>query len=481
MPLTRSQNKKRKKLRRVKEQQNAQKPPVTYIDHNWLDVLPDEICVRIADYSCKGHKNLTTQQLALVSEKQRRAVVSCFQHKFVEEYSGSDNTTWRKFFIESPLVVEVDLHRLPSNRVSKDHIALLQKSTLRKVTITENPKLFEAVSGSASITDFNVVLKDNKYLQSLLDTLPTLKLQKLSLECEVSSKKECVLGKENKLNPAIIAERCPKLDCIDISCYCDRSLDLNLIFVEGIPSLRETIIRKPLPRHLVRRLSTFNDVKVHAPAGPSIDGILVAKQFPAVITEVVLWGTWLSVEQVRDFGAYPNLKKLRCGLLNGAEAALVEVCRTSPALHTLHLDWEHDSRRERSFYDNFESLVKGTILRLVEAAPMLANLSLSHVKIPTGELISLLTALGSRVEVFGSSTVFQEEDKFLRFMTLVETVIQHNPRLRELHLQNTYTSVQGIVSKRDELRAIAMLAYLRKRQPRLHVPGLSYPLNAATS
>lgn len=378
--------------------------------------------------------------------------------------------------------MEVNLRALRTKTVSRDIVALLRKPTLRKVSITDNPKLVEAVSGS-SILDLNLVLEENRAVKAILDTLQSLSLQRLTLECGADAKKNCCLGKEGKLSPSNIARTCPELTCIDLTCFCDRTRDLNSLFVEAITSLREITIRRPPSQHLVERLSTFQSVKVQAPVGvgSASEGIFMANQFPIAVTEIVLWGAWLSVEQVRNFREYPSLKKLKCGLLRGAEVALVEVCRSSPSLRTLQLEWEHDSRKQRSFYDNFESVVPGAVLSLVEAAPMLVNLCLSHVKIPTGELKDLLKALGSRVETFGTSTVFQEEEKFDRFMTIVETVIQNNPRLRELDVQNTYTSVQANLSKRNEAKAVALLACLRKHQPLLHVPGLPYPLNATPS
>lgn len=448
----------------------------------WLDVLPDDVCVQIAAHISRGEKNVKLETLACASEKQRRAVVSCLGKKYVEPFGESSNSTWKKIFKNSG-VVELDLEALDlsdDDDIPEDIISLLNEPTLRKVTITDRPKLLKAVQGT-SISDMTVAMENSNAPQLLLDTLQTLNLHTLALHCASSSSEVCCIGREDQLTPEDIGERCPELACIEIECYCDMSVshDFNALFASRIPSLRHVTIHTQPSKHVAARLATFDSVRVNIPfSNNPIDGFLIANQFPTVVTELVLGWTWLNAEQVRAIAQYPNLKRLKCGLFGGAEVALVDVCRAAPSLHTLQLDWNHESGGKRGPYNDFKIVSRGALLRLVESAPSLANLSLCHVKIPAAELHALLRYIGSRLESLEISAVFESEDDIEKLVTILETLVVYNSNVQSIRLENTNKCDEHAFPPGAAVQAGNLLSRLRCRNPCLRVTSLHYPYTA---
>lgn len=461
MPQTRLQRKRRK----LNEDQEAAYVP------NWLDALPDDVCYQIASHIAliKNEKCIPLQRLALVSEKQRRAVVACLDGIFVDQYDAWLAPIWRKTFIDAGVRYVVAGRRRASNGL----IALLQERTLRRVMITDHPTLLHAVASSPSIVAMILILRYSRSPQLILDTFATLKLDNLFIICDSKPTDGFCIASRVNLTPALLAPRCPHLTHIEVYCKCNASPDFNSIYVSGIPSLRRASVRKTPPAHLIRHLSSFDSVKLSL-SRPSLDDILLARHFSTNLTALRLKRTRLNAKQLRSFPAFPKLASLKVGVESGAEEELIEICRRSPLLTALRLEWkspDYDMNWERKYVD----AVKGTVLRIVKGAPALEHLSLYYVRISALEIQAILRSMGPRLSLFRTSMLLQEEDTLDRLLTIVETVIEHNHNIRELGTDNELIWPglweQQIDGKR--LQVIALLRHLRKREPKIqfHIPA----------
>lgn len=447
----------------------------------WLDVLPVDVGAQIAVHISNGKKSCSLLALAECSSKQHQAVVSSFERRYAERAGETNVATWRQLFLESDLV-EVDLRSL-GNAVSEDLCTLLKQPTVRKVTMTIVPVLLAAMENSPSIVDLCLIIGGYGTSHFFLETLQTLPLEKLTLQCE---SKRCCFAKENRfaLHPAMFVARCPRLASLEIDCYCRTSVDPIWSFVLEIPSLHSTKVHAMPPNQVVDRLSTFRSIKFYPRVRSTISGVLLAKRVPLAITELSLGRILrLSARNVAELSYLPNLTRLICTLRARAEVELVDFCRNSPALRTLELTWDHASRSEGMYcvsYDDFARAAEGYVLRLVESAPSLANLALRYVKILTWEIKAVMRRMSSQLEMFRISTFFQEEDQMDRLLTILECALEHNCNLHELQIENPCTTDEKEIRLPDgkKLQMIALLSRLRRRQPRLVFKGLpfEYPL-----
>lgn len=415
------------------------------------------------------------QRYALVSDKQRRAVVSFAGKRFDGCWKGK-LATWRKIFINAG-VEEIDLSNRKSNDChSPDIVALLKEPTLRKGTITDHPDLLQAASRS-SVVDLTVLLQMKRNPQAILKMLRTLRLEKLVIQCKPRAEESCYIGNEHRqaLNPAALSALCPPLntECIKVRCVCEIR---NLVWypLTHASRLDAIVLKAPPSDHLVHWLSRLYSVTLFASCS-AVPGLAtnyrsLGSDFAGTISE--LWhGDFLSTEEVRDLPAFPNMKKLACKIQPEAIVALAEVCRNSPFLHTLHLTWKSKCQ------DDLDANVKNRpVLTLVQGIPMLENVLFSQATISTTELREIMMFMGSRLKRLETRSDFLGEDMSDRIFTILETAVEFNHNLRSLHLQKTYVTVECKMAERTEVeKAKALLSRMSIRQPGFLWAGFPFP------
>lgn len=442
----------------------------------WIDALSYELRVKIAAHVSTRKNALSLLNLASVSRKQQRAVFSFLDEKYVEPEPWKRGcspyalSAWRRIFINLG-VKEVDMSNFEGHDVpdftAEDFVYLLNAPTLRKLTIPDIPWFLTTASGS-SVVDICLVLRQRCPQQLLTETLQMLSPKRLTLKFDWRQSKECI-AKENEQILETIVASCPKLGYLEVDgFFCRRCLlRFNWSFISQVPSLREiTVCTVSMADSSILLLRHGNTGTIHTPV-EVIHGSITTEQFPAVVTEL-LDLVLVQAQNFRDFPSYPKLRKLECSVSVGAETILVDICRTSPLLHTLRIEGQ-----PQPF--GFQNVAQGFALRLVEAAPKLVDLGFIDFHIATAELKAVLRSLGSRLEIFAMSTELNEGDESDLLATILETVVARNNNLRELHVCNRKDTLHTELPLGPN--GLALLSFLCVRQPlfRLKVSGCGTP------
>lgn len=440
-------------------------------DRTWLDTLPHEVCERIAAHVSTSKNDLPLLNLASMGQKQQLAVSSFLDGKYVEpRHAGCSPyalSSWRRMFINTG-VREVDLSnfldfeesRVPGY-IAEDLAYLLNAPTLCKLAITDIEWLLMVLYNS-SVVDICLTLRRRGSWRLVMEVLRTLSPKRLSLKFDWC-RTECCIAKENQQDLSTVVTSCSRLGHMEIDRFFCGSclLDFEWSFISQVPSLREVTIgtvRITSNIPLLRRHGAT--ATIHAPV-QFIVGSITVEQFPILVTEL-LQMQLLRTQNFRYFSAYPKLRKLECSVFDGVETVLVNICQTSPLLHTLRIEGQPQHR-------GFQNMAQGFALRLVEAAPKLVEISFVHIKIPMAELKLVLQSLGSRLETFVISAMLRDEVEGNVLAIILDTIIERNDNLRELHVYDRKVMLRRKIAP----NALALLSLLRMRQPlfRLRVSG----------
>lgn len=405
----------------------------------WLDELPIEICVRIARFTHLTDKNnngaTSLLNLAEVSDKQRMAVTESLSYEI--RFPITHEERWARVFRN-------EVRRLVADCFLKESIChLLRSPTLHSATIPNLSVYLEAVSRSQTLKSLSIDFADRSPLEPLFHSvylffiaLKALDLEELRIKCVgICVFKDILRSREAW---ADLAGFCPNLSMLEIVCMCSsKQVELSQV-VSGMPSLRTFIFSRPVSHRTLSalrqvdsvtlrnvwdgRLSMCDQCNLAVKIGQAVTGI------ESIFFPVSVRPSFLTEDDVAALSICKRLTKLDVYLTAGAERSFPYL----PELLSLRMRWEDVRSDDRR--DQFHAPRRQFYGRVLNAAPNLRIFELFKIRISLRDLSQILSKLGSRLEVFGTSITGQKEPFHLRLLELLNLLSQHNHSLKNLEI-----------------------------------------------
>lgn len=443
----------------------------------WLDLLPLDVCERIAVHVSGGSQNYEALCLAEASRRQRKAVLSALSFKFAnscdrESENLSFNARWAKLFISDIQAIKFYRDAFPIRYQDNcDSLRLFTAPTLRVASIWDDPILLLAAAQSKSIRELELYLTSYSPPELVFETLSALCLTKLTLHCwEDTPESLCIfkLPMYFKSNGNLLAKVCPGLTSLEINCDCARDLDPLVTILPSMPSLCEVklrLAREATMPHL-RRLESvrvFDLIDYH-------QALEMALLIGTPITEISSCAR-LDADEIYGLSCFPRLSVLRCTLGEEAEYALADISGALSSLRILDLSWRTPLEVTRREYDVcLADIESNVLLDTVKALPNLIELRLTYLYISLREIIAILECIGTRLQRFGTDIWDQEERPIERLESLLYAASRNNPALRSFEvvpigLEYLGHGLAGYQLERHRLRALSTLNRLRQNAP----------------
>lgn len=451
----------------------------TQLPLTWLELLPLELCSRIAQCLYQGTHTDILLPLAQVSQKQSDAVKHTLSQSLTLS-STSDIESWA-------FVFKGRIKCLDAGMCKSVHLVpLLRSDTLEHATILSTPDFLDAVSHSSCLTSLciNFYAEKASAMDSILTALQTLHLEELQFRC---SEYSCSRTQFSLLNETawLLGRCCPTVTKLDVTC-CHIRPSFWWEMVSSFPNLREVVLHERVPDNAVARLQALDSVRIEYVR----DGILLAARVGTPVTALVLT-TEIDLRSSRSIvvGGVPilngnqvsmlvsctRLETLKCRLMPGAEEDLL---RLSGSLEDVDLCWKQSEVSTWNHYLlspsapsvlRYHSPREGLLLEFVLKNARLKALSFTRVRIDSEELETILECVGDRLERLRVSIAAQEEHPHERMMRVMECVCRCNRELRYLSL-DCEVSEEAVATRMGDgdLRKLkGALNILKKRLPLL--------------
>lgn len=443
----------------------------------WLDLLPLDICERIAAHVSGGSQNREALFLAEASRRQRRAILRVLRFKFENSTEkGSEqlslNARWANIFSSDTKAIKFPPEAFPIRyQDSSDSLALFKAPKLRTVSIWDDPIVLLAAGQSKSIRELEIYLTSYSPPNLIFETLSALKLTNLKIHCWEETPESLCLFKHmssSKSKQAMLANVCPGLTSLEINCDCSADVDPLVNVLPTISSLREVKIRLAR-KSSMPYLRRFHSVKVFDLINCH-QAVEMALLIGIPITEISSCAR-LDSDEICGLSCFPRLTVLRCTMGEEAEYALADIAWTLTSLRVLDLSWRTPleiTRRENATC--LADIESGVLLDTVRALPNLMELHLTYLYISLSEIVAILKCLGSRLEKLGTDIWDQEKRPIERLECLLYCASKHNPSLRCLEvvpagLEYIGHGLREYEVERHGLRALAALNRLRQNAP----------------
>lgn len=411
---------------------------------NWLDGLPPEVCTRIAHFA---RQNETTDydsgsilNLAEVSEKQGKAVVEAFAHEL--RFPLEDAQRWASIF-------RMHIRKLSTGCFLNETVChLLRSPTLLSVTIPNFSVYLEAISRAPRLMALSIELADRSPLEPFvrsvhifLTALKALNLRELRIKCVgICVFKDVFRTREAWLE---LAGLCPNLSTLEIVCICgSKEVELSH-FVNNLPRLQRFTFNRPVSKRTLLALRQIESVSLRhvwdgglsmreqcelaVKIGEPVTGIestffpLCAR--PSLLTE----------DGVASLSKCKRLSELDMHLRAGAERSFPNL----PELCSLRMRWEDSSvdlLHGQGGRDRFHAPSPPFFIQVASMAPNLRTLCLFKIQISLIELTEMLSRVGSRLEIFGTSITGQDEPAEVRTVQVLDILARNNRSLQNFEI-----------------------------------------------
>lgn len=481
----------------------------------WLDLLPLDVCKRLACHISKYFGSVDVLHLAESSERQCEALLDLYEYKFrLVQLQDEDEYFHRWLKIFAPRVRNASLAaRCECNgqddwwdsRVLTRTSKLFAAKSLRELSVYGSKGTLMVVAKTHKLKKLTVYFDRGHYnYKQVGKTLFKLKsLESLKLVCgdydyvdddsgsDVDFATRCLFQNRRFLSSSknVVAEACPNLKALFLSCDCfDCSDDLPLWkALPLMPNLRETEISEEPPSSALEKLKHFDAVHVLSSYRTAI-AIGIPVKVLRLRSEV------LSGADVAALRNLWNLEELLLLLGKGAERKLHEATESMPNLQVLQLRWtKEDMRRylddsEDDFgdilvADSWECEAKrGSILKAIRTLPKLKELELKHVKVSMTELKEVMKVLGVRLNAFSFPVTKQKEAAEVRLGEILRTAVRHNPFLLDLSASDVPSRMKGKAGVRYETRSFLRkyLRALKKNAPEVCTDCLESVIDRCT-
>lgn len=459
----------------------------------WLELIPEEVCHRIATYVTQGKQTINSLSLAESCPTLQRAVVSTIDYAFHYNSETTDYSIAKRWAtLLHSQATYLGIHTDPTASrvtlgVNDNHVhrfvrevALIHSFTpsqrLRSLCIPAVPPLLE-VANTLSISKLCISVCRDTDAKMLFAMLAHHDITDLTINCrEPDPSHRCVLANINPNNAAkALAVACRNLKALEVNCHCSCSNYRHLIchVLELLPNLNELRTEHVcVDNETLDRLCKLASVKVrHAERAFSL-----AKQLKSSLT-LIQTREILGKDDLHALQSSTQLQTLVARIAIGAEDAL---SRTLPffnqTLQVLHISWLPpgldyvDERRPGTMPSKHRK--PGQLHAMIKGLPNLYKLAVNRVCVDLSELIAIMKTMGDRLRYFETSLVGQKEPEMTRLEALILAAARYSPQLRYLF---SYEPHYGYVMStclnrqkwlRQKGRALrAALSQLQKRAP----------------
>lgn len=432
----------------------------------WLDELPEEICTRIARFVTRGSQNDNGLCLAHTSPKQSKAVVSTLSHKLVFDCDEKRQVLqWIKLLSNNVREVNChcDLCILPPFQYGyrRRLLELLGAPTLQTAEVSADKHTLLAIKKSVSLRKLHVHLYPDYSSGLILETLESLKLEDLTLECNGFSEENCAFVhipcfSENNV---ALSECLSELSALEVRCHCEGCDNPIWRFLPMLPSLREVRLVSEPPDNALHTLQSLDAVQIsHIRHGKHL-----AIQLGAKVTKLYVQDEALDSDDVTNLRNCPNIVDLSVIIADGAELLLLDTMSSIRYLHSLELMFEMSVFNS---YPRYYEPAPGIMMNIVCGLHSLETLSLPCMRLELSELNCILKNVGPRLKSFKTSCDGQEETKLGRLEALLSIAIRNNSGLQNFVLKDWLSDMpleveaQLGAGEEEQLRRLRLLVRL---------------------
>lgn len=432
-----------------------------------LDLLPENVCARIATFTSSGRQTESALNLAEVSEIQREAVLYSLRHAFTVENASSPR--WSDLFHSSVRDLSIEG---PDAAVPSILHTLLRAPSLRIACIPGTLPFLSALAEQGSVRELTVLLVEQDH-EPVLDALSKLRLERLNMCCFPYQYPEaCVGGLFQSFGADALAKSCPALKKLDVRCYCRRSFPMVKV-LESFSELKEVTLSTELSDDALPVLRRLESVKLN---GTVFDAATFATRIGTAVTHVEANDAHtLSNESVLQLKECYRIEYLGLKVSPETEQSVASLVASLPRLRALYMQRQLDDYRYRQVEEGF-------ILDIVRSAPQLEELGVAAVKISLEELKNVLQHLGSRLRKLSISVSDQDEPAHARLVSLFQLIATYNRSVENLAVDDILTmdSLRTVtpalawvgLDGRQEALAIKTQLYSAKKILLRHVPLL---------
>lgn len=459
----------------------------------WLDLLPSEVCERIAAHVSRGTQTTSALSLAEASATMRTAVISALGQKVLLFSEGADDLSgrWMQF---TPYVKHLEFgattYTIARSAVKTsngkkrcvsewDNELLSKSDRLETVDFWVEPSILRALTGLRSLRKLTIKSAGSYYGDLLFQMLASLDTRDITFRCEARNAEQCLLSNMKYFNDNhnAFAESCPNLEILDIFCACmqwghqvaQMSQCVPRIFAifPACKSLRYLKLRSYPPQNVMQNVCAIPSVE------PPYDerAYHLAMKLGNAVTSLGC-NRYLDSNEVDRLSVCQRLVALDICIREGTEDVLPKLAQELPFLRCLKVQMElRCDTRNRRF--SFSEMRPGSMLQTVRSAHHLDTLHIVDIRISTSELQAILIHCGIRLRDFLTSISDQEEPALQRLETLLYTASVHNNELRSLNtVLRMWMPAKLDALTRQARRVYAALNFLESRAPYLDACSL---------
>lgn len=474
----------------------------------WLDVPPQDVRNRIAGHvSEAGRQTDSLLSLARSSPLQREAVLSVLSYSLCVNTSlrSSDLAAWVDVFQHDIRQLVLVLHNYKRLNVFPDVLlkeyvvpkelqasvfatpapTLFSAPYLRRIEVVSGPWVVDAIKLSSSVRHISLFMQNevdlgDPSLEDILQALASLQqnLKSLALTCIAPSQERCPFHKLLQMYSSghSLADVCPFLTSLSLSCsnenrlqrgrHCNAAVTFLWRCLPTLRSLHDVAIKGELSDDMIPMLRGIQSVRLL-----SHKALHVAMKLGHCVrvlrtSEIVHPG----IVEISGLARCVNLEVLELALRKGAELEFFPALRQLKSLRSLTLRWRNCDQflgtDGRLVHQNFpqtpNSVNKGDmLLRIVEDAPLLSELSLIDVQMPVSPMVTIVERMGKRLKhltlAFVSESFASSMDRCKELPALMEAIGEYVLGLRSLdirfHVRPGHVGPEGWASLRTQSEA----------------------------
>lgn len=437
----------------------------------WLDLLPPEVCTRIAAYVGKFPKR-DTLHLAESSKKQAEGVMSCVQYKLDLTSPGEvpNLNRWEEVFSSAVREIRYTDPAWPASPF------LFRASTLTNATVAYGDQIFESLRLAPQLRSLTICF-DGKYSpRALMTGVSNLKLDHLCLSCRYCDLDMCAItnlarSRRGRRGFASLTN----LRSLELSCdrdWDEGSADLEIApLIKALPNVREVATNCAVDLETAQLLAQIESVKLHRVPDAVNTAMKIGKAVTALSCPMRL-KEFLRKSDVANLSACPRLTELALNLEHGAESELLSIVKN---LRVLRLFWRWDKVYKgtdtKIFKAQYYIPPEGTSWRIVQNATHLEELVLHGMPLRAEEVTKILSKTGPKLQRFGMTIDTERYTSQEVLLTLMEGLRSYTPHLSYLDLKfnNDFQCMPGNSGPLWLNRLLLELRLLVRRLPILNV------------
>lgn len=417
----------------------------------WLDLLPLDVCERIAAHVSHGQQTESALALAQTSAHLGAAVVSSFSHNLrISSSPNRDRTIpWLSLapYCKSLRFTGMDTgtRRIGVATGSGKRRCI---STLNDLIIGDNVETVDfwltsyillRLWGKKNVSKLIIRIFSGEDAEQLFLTLKTMDVKHLHVYCKTRDPTHCPFSNKLHFNKSrnALSESCPNLETLQLSCYCfswTMSSFLSASDAHNVWSifpqckkLKSLVLPSYPPQDVLSEVCKVRNVK------PFRDDLAfdLAMRLKSSIMELEC-SKLLSLAEINKLSVCTRLRSLDICIDQGTETALPTLIRQLPELRSLKVRMNILKYDVQSKGYVFNQVQSAAMLQTVLNAPKLDTLNMVNICISKTEIKQILIGMGTRLRDFMLVSGDEGEIALQMVEVLLYTAAQYNTDVRKL-------------------------------------------------